>query len=167
MKTLYLLALVLILAGCGGGSSGGGGVAPGNFIGPVNVRLTGPGGSTSYRAQAVLTVNANGTLQLSVLAAPGGGATSCTGVQPVSLNGNNFSYTDTYSCLFSGLGRCRIVESGQGFFNGNVAQASITGTVSCPGGTVAVAASFTGTRQGARAVKNSDNSGAFKEALGL
>lgn len=103
----------------------------------------------------MLVVTGNGQIGFASLR---GGASSCSGVPPIFLEGNSFSYTIRYSCSFSGIGVCTIVENGSGNIRGNSAFAEANGTITCSAGTVSFAAEFTGTRQLAAAVQGRSES---------
>jgi hypothetical protein len=161
-RTAVVLLFLAGLAACGGGSSSGGGQLAGNYVGTASYSFVGPGGSFADSAPAVLVVTGAGQIGFASLE---GGATSCSGVPPIFLQGNSFGYAIRYNCSFPGLGVCTIVENGSGTIRGNSAFAEANGTITCPGGTVSFAAQFTGTRQFAAAVQSRSETGGVANTI--
>jgi hypothetical protein len=149
ISAIGLLCLVA-LTGCGGGSSSGGGQLAGNYVGTARYSVSGAGGSFADAAPAVLVVNGAGQVAFASLE---GGASSCSGVPPVFLEGRHFSYSIRYSCRFPDIGLCAIVENGSGSIRGGNAFAEANGAISCAAGTVSFVAEFSGARQLAAAEK--------------
>lgn len=85
--TITLLCLAALTA-CGGGSSGGGGQLAGNYVGTINYSFAGAGGSFADSAPAVVVVTGAGEIGFASLE---GGASSCSGVPPIFLEGNSFN----------------------------------------------------------------------------
>lgn len=151
-RTVVVLLLVAGLTACGGGdSSSGGGQLAGNYVGTARYSFVGAGGSFADSATAVLVVAGTGQIGFASLQ---GGATSCSSVPPIFLEGNSFGYTIQYNCSFPGIGVCTIAENGSGSIRGNRAFAEANGTITCSAGTVSFSAEFTGTRQLAAAARN-------------
>lgn len=155
-RTVMILLFFAVLTACGGGSSSGGGQLAGNYVGTARYSFVGAGGSFADSATAVLVVTGNGQIGFASLR---GGASSCSGVPPIFLKGNSFSYTIRYSCSFPELGVCAIAENGSGHIRGNSVFAEANGTITCSAGTVSFAAEFTGTRQAAAVQSKSEADG--------
>lgn len=150
-STAIMLLCLAGLTACGGGSSSGGGQLAGNYVGTANYSFAGAGGSFADSAPAVLVVTGAGQIGFASLE---GGASSCSGVPPIFLEGNSFNYAIRYNCSFAGLGVCAIVENGSGTIRGSSVFAEANGTITCSAGTVSFVAEFSGTRQLAAAVRS-------------
>lgn len=150
-NTMIMILCLAALTACGGGSSSGGGQLAGNYVGTANYSFAGAGGSFADSAPAVLVVTGAGQIGFASLE---GGASNCSGIPPIFLDGNSFNYAIRYNCSFPGLGVCAVVENGSGSIRNNRVFAEANGTVTCSAGTVSFVAEFSGTRQVAASVQS-------------
>ena len=160
-----VLGLALLAAGCGGGggtSSGAGGAYAGHYVGTATYTISGAGGTVSDSGPAVVVVEPSGQVYFVNYSTIDSGV-SCSGSEPVYLSGNSVSYTDTYTCYFPGVGTCVITETGTGRIEGNTATGTVSGTITCPGGTLTVTLTFQGTRQASAAARAAGTSGRLSE----
>ena len=156
MRPIASFALVAtLITACGGGSSDSGvgsdkaaSSKPGTFSGSGMVEVTGPGGTESFKFDAVLTITNSGQVQFDIL----GGTGDCALADDVVLKGNGFNYGVTANCALGDLGVCAISESANGLVKNGKARIDLDGHVACGRGTASYAGSWSGTENKAIAL---------------
>ena len=159
MKNLLMVLFIGgALSACGGGGSSSGGgftVSPayvGNYAGTATIILSGPGGTVTGQEFGVLSVSGNGHIQY---VQGNQGASSCVPRAPTGLQGNGFSFSQTYTCPITGLGSCTFHREVNGMLTPTTAHVTNVGYVDCPGlARVNFNSSFRGTKTKTRSLSN-------------
>ncbi len=153
-RLLSLLAVLVLLTGCGGGgggdsSSGGGGgaVSPeniGTYQGTAIIVATGSAGTVSQSLPMTVVIANDGRVSVAFNGVVS--SATCSGGSPIFISGNSFSDSATLTCQDPQLGSCNVNAT----MNGNIANNAISGTgkyiYNCTAGSFTANISYTATK---------------------